>query len=340
MKVLFLSRFYWPHVGGVERHVEHLNRELIKKGHKITVVTLRYESELSKSENRDGVKIIRLNCLKAKFFGIFSIWISILQHLDEIRNADVIHAHDVFIWYLPFKLLFPKKKVYMTFHGYESYPIKRRAIFVRKVSELLSDGNICIGKFIEKWYGTKADIISYGAVDLKKFKQKEESKNNYDAIFASRLDEHTGIKTYIDAVRILKKRGMKFKLLVLGEGKYEKHAKKYSKVAGWVKDPEKYYKKARFAFVSRYLAILEAFESKKLVFAVYDNPVKKDYLYMTPYRKWLVISDNPDDLVKKIKYYIRNKKERDRMINDAYKWVQNSTWEKMANNYLSLWKKS
>jgi glycosyltransferase involved in cell wall biosynthesis len=338
MKIIFITRFYYPHVGGVERHVENVCKELKRRKHEVSIVTLKHDNNLKDKDVHDGVKIIRLKYLNLQLLGLIRIWFEMIKRIKFLVSADVIHAHDVFIWYLPLKLLFPMKKVYMTFHGYESYPIKKRAILIRKVSELLTDGNICIGKFIEKWYGTKADIISFGAVDLKKFKRKYKGKDNYDAIFASRLDEHTGIKTYIDAVKILEERGIKFRLLVLGEGKYKDCAKKYSKVLGWVNNPEMYYKKARFAFVSRYLAILEAFASKKLVFTVYDNPVKKDYLYMTPYKKWLIISNNSDDLAKKIKYYIRNKKERDRMINDAYKWVQNQTWDKMADNYLELWK--
>jgi glycosyltransferase involved in cell wall biosynthesis len=337
MNILMLARFYYPHIGGVERHVENVCRELKRKNHDISVVALKHDNTLKNKDDHGGVRIIRLSYLNVRFFGLVSIWFEMLKNIRLFMDADVIHAHDVFIWYLPLRILLSRKRIYITFHGYESYPIKKRANIIRKISEVLASGNICIGRFIEKWYGTKADVMSYGAVDIKKYKKREVKNYSYDAVFASRLDEHTGISTYIDAVKILKKRNINLKLLVLGEGKYKTYAQKSAKVLGWVANPEVYYKKAKFAFASRYLAILEAFASKQLVFAVYDNPVKKDYLYMTPYKKWLVISSNSSDLAKNIMYYLKDKKERKLMIDGAYEWVQHQTWEKMTDNYLRLW---
>ena len=224
----------------------------------------------------------------------------------------------------------------MTFHGYESYPIPKKAIMLRTIAERLTKGNICIGKFIEKWYGIKSDKISYGVVDVKKFKSIKR-KYKYDAIFASRLDEQTGILTYLDTVKILKENGVIFRLLVLGDGKYRKYADKLAITKGFVKETAPYFQESKYAFVSRYLAILEAFASKKLVFAVYDNPLKNDYLEMTPYRKWIVIERNAVGLAEKINYYLSNQKESDQMVEEAYKWVQNRTWEHMAENYVKLW---
>ena len=68
---------------------------------------------------------------------------------------------------LPFRFLCPTKKVYTTFHGYEGNSIPtKKAILMHKISEKLSNGNICIGDFLEKWYGTKATYISYGATEI------------------------------------------------------------------------------------------------------------------------------------------------------------------------------
>jgi glycosyltransferase involved in cell wall biosynthesis len=224
----------------------------------------------------------------------------------------------------------------MTFHGYESYPISIKALIIRKIAEILTNGNISIGKFIGKWYKTKADIVSYGAVKLQDFKLRN-SVSRYDAIFVSRLDEHTGIITYLDTVQKLRDRGIDFSLLVLGEGKYYEAAEKTAIVKGFVKNPERYYKYAQFAFVSRYLAILEAFASRKLVFAVYDNPIKHDYLTMTPYKNWIIIEKDANKLANRIEYYKNNPKKAKEKIDIAYEWVQKQTWDKLSKDYLKLW---
>jgi len=250
-----------------------------------------------------------------------------------IEDADLVHAHDVGIWYWPFRVFYFKKPFYMTFHGYEGYPVSFKSRFIRKISEKISLGNICIGDFMKKWYGTVPTIVSYGAVDRKKYKPDNKEKYPYDAVFLSRLDEQTGILTYIKAVKRLKD----FKLLVLGDGKYRKEAEKNAEVEGFVKDTSKYFDKARFAFVSRYLAILEAFAAKKLVFAVYDTPIKKDYLTMAPFGKWIVVQKNSKKLAERINYYRFHKNKAEERINKAYNWVKDMTWDKMADNYLDLW---
>src|SRR6266404_2210228 len=182
MKIVFLCRFFYPHIGGVEKHVMEISKRLIKKGHEVTVITempaavsdskkrlLRFEKlELALTESVNGIKIYRIFNGGEDKFKKFRIWKEMLRLQKVIQNADVVHCHDVFFWYLPFRFLYPQKPVYTTFHGYERYPITKSAIRVRKLSEKLSWGNICIGDFIPKWYGTKATIVSYGGVDVKR----------------------------------------------------------------------------------------------------------------------------------------------------------------------------
>lgn len=163
MNILFFSRLFYPHIGGVEKHVYEISKQLIKEGHMITVVTEQYTKDLPSEETYQQIKIYRIP-VKQNRFKKFIVWKWFFQHLPLLKRADIIHCHDVFFWYLPFTF-FLRKKVYTTFHGYETvFPPQQKAILIRKLSEKLSQGNICIGAFIEKWYGTKADIISYGGV--------------------------------------------------------------------------------------------------------------------------------------------------------------------------------
>ena len=337
MNIVFLTRFYKPHVGGVERHVEEVGKQLLKLGYDVKVITTRYDSNLKNKEKIKGIEVLRFQQPKIRFFGLIYTWIWLITKIRLFRDCDIVHIHDVFIWYLPLRLILTRKRVFITFHGYPDYPIPKQALFFQRIAQNLTEGNITIGRFIEKWYGTKSDIVSCGAVELKKFKPDKKNKYEYDALFSSRLDDQTGILTYLDAVKIIRKKGIYFKILVLGDGKYKKQADEIANTKGWVADPSKYYNRCQFAFVNRYLGVLEAFASKKLVFAVYDNPLKKDYLYMTPFEKWIIIENNPKNLAEEIIYYKNNKKKSDEMVRKAYRWVQSQTWEKMAKHYLNLW---
>ena len=344
MNILFFSRLFYPHVGGVEKHVLEISRLLIRKGCKITVVTEQHEKKIKISEEFEGIRIYRIPDLKEGWLKKFKIWKWLWGHRELIFNADVIHCHDVFFWYLLFRFLYVTKKVFTTFHGYENYPLKLKNILMRKIAEKLSKGNICIGDFIKKWYGTKADYVSYGGVNIATSDKRpasqrgEQETSRNSAIFVGRLEEQTGILAYVKAIELIRKQIPDFKFEIIGDGKLRKKIEKNFRVLGFKKDPEKYLLKYNFAFVSGYLSILEALAAKRLVFAVYNNPLKEDYLILSPFSKFITVCNSTSELVSKIIFYLDNIKKQEKITEDAYKWVKNQTWEEVVNTYLKLWK--
>jgi len=339
MNILFFSRLFYPYVGGVEKHVMEVSRILIKKGHKVTIVTEQNPLKAKLREVIEGIEIFRIPKLKDGKLKKIVIWKWLLNNIKLIKNASVIHCHDVFFWYFPFRFIFPFKKVFTTFHGYESYPLKQKNILIRKISEKLSMGNICIGDFIKKWYGTKPSYVSYGAVRILNSKLQTLSKvKRESAVFMGRLDEQTGILTYFEVVRNIREKVPNFKLTIFGDGKFKNKNGNGLEFKGFVNDAQKEVAKYNFAFASRYLSILEAMAAKKLVFAVYDNPIKEDYLKMASFSKYIVISNSSSELVSKINFYLDKPKKQDEMTNNAFDWVKKYTWEEMTKTYLKLWK--
>lgn len=337
MNILFFSRLFNPHIGGVEKHVLEISKLLIKKSHKVIVVTEQDSVKTKPTEVFEGITIYRMPRFSNGKFKKFVIWKWLLSHYQLMREADIIHCHDVFFWYLPFRFLFPFKKIYTTFHGYESYPLESKDIFIRKISEKLSNGNICIGHFIKKWYGTKPNFVAYGGVNLPN-SQMSEIESHGGAVFIGRLDEQTGVLTYAEAVEIIRKKIKNFNFLVIGDGNLKNKIGKEIKVLNSENNASEYFKNYDFAFVSRYLSMMEAMAAKRLVFAVYDNPLKEDYLRFAPFSKFITISNSSSELVSKISYYLDNPKVKEKMIDRAYSWVKKHTWEEMTNTYLKLWK--
>ncbi|MFC1750328.1 glycosyltransferase, partial [Pseudomonadota bacterium] len=60
MKILFLTRLFHPHIGGVEKHVYKLSQELIEQNHQVTVLTTQYESSLELEDEIEKIQIIRI----------------------------------------------------------------------------------------------------------------------------------------------------------------------------------------------------------------------------------------------------------------------------------------
>lgn len=337
MNILFFTRSYYPHVGGVEKHIYELSKKLIERGHKVVIIT---EGERGNNQNQKSfeiknVTVYRIPITTTEKKKKYHIWKWLWKKRQLIKEADLVHAHDVTYWYLPFKFLYPRKKIFTTFHGYESYPIKKKAVVYRKFFELLSNGSICVGKFMEKWYFANPTFVTYGAVTLPNKSQKPQ-KNT--AVFLGRLDSQTGIDMYADAVKIIRKVIPDFTLTMYGEGPLQHRLKRQGIIIKKF-DPNATEElgKYEFSFASRYLAILEAMAAKRKVIATYDNPVKKDYVEMTPFREWMTISSSAKEIADAVTSSKSNKKSA-ADIEKSYGWVSKHTWEEMCTLYLSLWK--
>ena len=66
MRILLASDFYAPLVGGVEQHVRMLGRELVARGHRVAVATVRPAGDLPTEEDDGGVAVHRLRSTLAR----------------------------------------------------------------------------------------------------------------------------------------------------------------------------------------------------------------------------------------------------------------------------------
>lgn len=325
---------YLPHVGGVEKQVSELSKRLIDKGFKITVITEKYQSNLPDEEYIDGVRVIRFVPFRIKYFGLIHIWFWLFKNRSLIVNADIIHAHSVYIWYWPFRILFPKKKSFITFHGWEGqYPIPLKNILIRKVDAYFANKNITISDYVEKHYRIKADKLMYTSVNLPK-KYPNIKKDFKCILYVGRLDEDTGLRKILKAISYLKVRN--YVIEFCGDGPLRKQCENYGKVYGFT-DPSPFYQKAFICLSPGHTSILEAFTYKCLIITTYNNPVKKDYLLMTPFKNWIIVNNSPLLLSKNIEYYSKNPKMAKSKISNAFNWVKTQNWEDAVNDYLDLW---
>lgn len=359
MTILFLSRLFYPHIGGVEKHVMEISKILASKGHKVIVISENvpeshndsYQSNSSSATSVGKLKNLEsynIDPGKDDWFKKFRIWRQLWKHRKLIRTADVVHCHDVFFWYLPFRFLLPFKKVYTTFHGYEGNNIpNKKAIFMHKLSEKLSYGNICVGDFLKKWYGTNPTFITYGAVDFQiinkyKTKNKNTNKQYNKIIFFGRLETQTGIMKYVESLKILKNKGVNLELDIYGEGSLKgalnRYKKKYNlklNLKGLIMNIESVLNNYEYVFCSGYLSILESMAFRKHISAEYENAIKKDYLQMTPFADFISISKEAIEIAEDVEEHLIRKNKL--MVENAYDWVKNQTWNKMVDTYLKLW---
>ncbi len=59
MHILIVLTYYRPHTSGLTIYAERLARGLVARGHQVTVLTSRYSRDLPRTEEQDGVRIVR-----------------------------------------------------------------------------------------------------------------------------------------------------------------------------------------------------------------------------------------------------------------------------------------
>ncbi len=90
LHVLLVHVWYWPHVGGGNQHVEQIGRELVRRGHEVTVWCTDVPAHNQKRFKRGGVNVIRIP--PSRVLGGVDPVVSV-RGLD-LGDVDVVHLHD------------------------------------------------------------------------------------------------------------------------------------------------------------------------------------------------------------------------------------------------------
>lgn len=350
MKILMLTWLFWPHVGGVERHVEKVSRSLVSRGHEVMVFTFKHERSLATEDRLGEIGIYRFQRRKPDHWERRRVLGWFLTNRWIIDWADVIHCHDFYTWdwsFLLLRILFFPKPVCLTFHGYErEFPPTSRSIRYRRMAARVTRGNMIIGDYIAKWYGNEYDFVSYGGVDaVEDGGVPREEK----AVFKGRLEADTGVLVYLAALRELRERyGVQLPLEIFGDGPLRatvggliETSRLEARVHGFVPDVEGRMGSPRFAFASSYLSILEAMIRKRAVFSVYVNELKKDYLFSLPGAgEMMFISASAEDLAYRLYRSLHDVEELNEKVTRAHAFARRQTWERVAEQYLALYEKT
>jgi glycosyltransferase involved in cell wall biosynthesis len=336
-RVLFLARLFWPHIGGVEKHLAKLIEQLPSKKYAITIVTEQYDELLPLSEKWQECQIVRIPAVLVK--SKWGVWSWIMSHAQLFWDADCIHIHDVFWWQLPLAPLV-RHKSYITFHGYEGVdaPQLNQRLWHR-LGALMTRANLCIGGFHQKWYGVTPTAVSFGAVDMRELKVAgvQKNSNNRRVIFLGRLAEDTGCLVYLQGFRLFVSQQPGWQLDVYGDGpqraECQKYVKKHNlpvKFFGFVDNAAEKIANYQVACVSRHLAILEALAANVPVVAHYNNQIKRDYLEMSPFKDWITAVSSAEEVAQALQTHVP-------VQPTAVTWAQSQTWQRLAGIYQKLW---
>lgn len=91
-RILHVLYYYAPYTSGLTVYAERLSRELVARGHRVTVVCARHDPELPHHEVLDGVDVHRLPVAAAASRAVI-VPTLIPVSINLLRNHDVLHVH-------------------------------------------------------------------------------------------------------------------------------------------------------------------------------------------------------------------------------------------------------
>ena len=215
LHVLLVHVWYWPHVGGGDQHVEQIGRELVKRGHRVTVWCADVPPHEEKQFNRGGVDVVRIT--PSRILGGVDPLVSV-SDLD-LSDVDVVHLHDT----LPFlirrslaKARRAGKPVITTYHNdYVKTSLAGKLIkrlrWATQGRRTLhsSDSRIVLTPFFEKLLRKKGvrghlNVIPNGFSPVEDSPKEPEilvgrDKNRPLVSFVGRLSNQKGVDVLMDA---------------------------------------------------------------------------------------------------------------------------------------------
>lgn len=138
MRILMLTEFYPPIIGGIEQHVRNLSAALVARGHSVAVATV-WQDGLPREEHDGAVRVYRLRGTLQRAAFLFSErnrrhvpplpdpeLVTGLRNLIARERPEIVHAHNWLIHsFLPLKV-WSGARLVLTLHDYGFACAKQR----------------------------------------------------------------------------------------------------------------------------------------------------------------------------------------------------------------------
>lgn len=249
MKIVMVSEFAYPILGGISEHVHFLSRELARMGHEVTVLTgkngdtRRYDQGV---EEASGYRILRMGrsvpVVSNGSISRLSVGLGLKRRVaNAIRGADVVHAQGLAPPTLPlFALRSTTAPVTVgTFHTYFDGGHWAYRVFFRYVATALNalDRKIAVSdacvEALRPYFDGPYDIVPNG-IDCDLFRplapDEPRPAGPPRILFVGRFDPRNALGTLLDAAAQLRDQGRDFVVQVVGDGPtrpiYERQARR------------------------------------------------------------------------------------------------------------------
>jgi phosphatidylinositol alpha-mannosyltransferase len=236
VRIVLVTEFYYPHAGGITEHVHHLGRSLVRRGHKVVIVT-NHVAEAPRSPSRetvDGLEVVRIGIgMPVESNGSQSrvtIGLQLERKMREVvAGADLVHTHSPLFPMLPYLALKAARRFGIptvgTFHTHFEGSRAMTAFrgLIRKYAGAL-DCCIAVSESARRSvapYVKNPFLIIPNGVDVTAWRSgrpRPELAGGENVIFLGRLDPRNDVDVLIQAFAMGAATRPRARLVVVGDG--------------------------------------------------------------------------------------------------------------------------
>ncbi len=232
IRILVLTKFYHPRIGGVETTVKLLSENYVERGHEVTVVCM--DQERRGEETINGVKIVRMPLDTKLLAGVNrSVWRYLTMNVRP-GDFDVVHIHSYHILLsMEGALLFRLRGIPYVFsghyHGKGHTPFRNLlfkayhssgALVLRRAERIF-----CVSEYerslLTKDFKGLEDRITVIPSGIKEFPEIDVRRRPDRLLYIGRLMAYKGVDAIITALAELRSRGRVYELHIVGQGPHE-----------------------------------------------------------------------------------------------------------------------
>jgi glycosyltransferase involved in cell wall biosynthesis len=240
MRVLFLTDYFPPHVGGVEKVVDEVATRISRMGHRASVMTMRLGDE-PLSEEVGGVSVFRFPGVDLTKYLKFQVAFSLSFALGAVRRAkrvrpQLLNAHTLFYSTSLFSVLLKRAlrvPLVTTVHlgeiktgsafldfAVRSYELSVGRLLMRESAAVIAVSRAVEEHLVRMGVPKEKVFVVPNGVDYDHFACAYEARapNEFEILFIGRLVPNKGLHFVIEAAPGLVKRHPNVRFVVVGEG--------------------------------------------------------------------------------------------------------------------------
>ena len=347
MNIVFFANRFLPDIGGVELTVDRLSRQLLMLGHTVKIITESFGAQRTGCGSSPAVDELHVP-LRRPFTRVL-YWRWMWNHRREFASADALHFHDygTFIhWFLPLWFVVRKPVYVMTFHGFDSWPIRLHDRMFRRISSWCMDATFGSGSYLRHYYHHRIDYTYVGApmrAPLAGF----HPRSRHVVLYIGRLAEDTQLQETVECLgRVTEAEAIACTLELVGDGPLrdtlQELASEHLTVHfhGQLDDPTLLLQRADWIITTGLLSVLDAFVFEKPALIPALTELKQAYFRSIPdITAKAIVCHDTEALRTALHTLLLSPDDPSvtEMTAHAKRYVDTLSWESIARQYIEAY---